>query len=128
MGTSVEKWKRDGQTPLENHNITTSQKRNSNLQRHRQTVSNRPNSTITDWTLLFKPVSSLVWHQRNPPNAHATTAASTQWSITCYTAPNYDDERDKLRKEVGIGGLWTEKLLGEPEFIEHTLGAFTLRV
>ena len=35
--------------------------------------------------------------------------------------PKYDRERDKLRKEVGIGGLWTEKLLGEPEFIEHTL-------
>jgi len=34
---------------------------------------------------------------------------------------NYDWERDKLRKEVGIGGLWTEKLLGEPEFIEYTL-------
>jgi len=35
--------------------------------------------------------------------------------------PNCDSERDKLRKEVGIGGLWTGKLLGETEFTEHTL-------
>ena len=33
----------------------------------------------------------------------------------------YDRERAKLRKQVGFGGMWTEKLLGDPDFIHHTL-------
>ena len=34
---------------------------------------------------------------------------------------NYDKEREKLRKEVGIGSMRVEKLLGYPKLIKHTL-------
>ena len=33
----------------------------------------------------------------------------------------HDKERAKLMKEVGIGGMWIEKLLGNPKFIPFTL-------
>jgi len=33
----------------------------------------------------------------------------------------YEREREKLRKQVGLGGMWIEKLLGDPDFIHHTL-------
>jgi hypothetical protein len=33
----------------------------------------------------------------------------------------YDKERVKLMKEVGIGGMWVEKLLGHPKIIPFTL-------
>jgi hypothetical protein len=103
--------------------MTTSQKRNSNLQPHWQTVSNHPNSTIKDQALLFKPVSSLVQQCSIEGTPKCTCNNGCIESVEHYLlhCPNYDDERDKLRKEVGLGGLWTEKLLGEPEFIEHTL-------
>ena len=35
--------------------------------------------------------------------------------------PTYDEQRAKLTKKVGLGGMWIEKLLGYPEFIKHTL-------
>jgi hypothetical protein len=35
--------------------------------------------------------------------------------------PLYDKERAKLMKEVSIGGMWVEKLLGHPTFIPFTL-------
>ena len=34
---------------------------------------------------------------------------------------NYDEEREKLRKEVGMGSMRVEKLLGYPKLINHTL-------
>ena len=33
----------------------------------------------------------------------------------------FDRESEKLRKEVGIGGMKVEKLLGYPKFIKPTL-------
>ena len=35
--------------------------------------------------------------------------------------PNYDKEREKLFKRVGIDGMWIEKLLGHPKLIPKTL-------
>jgi hypothetical protein len=35
--------------------------------------------------------------------------------------PNYDQERAKLIKKVGIEGMWIEKLLGYPKFVNHKL-------
>jgi ribonuclease HI len=35
--------------------------------------------------------------------------------------PRYERQRAKLAKEVGIGGMWIEKLLGYPEMIQSTL-------
>ena len=33
----------------------------------------------------------------------------------------YDQQRAKLQRNVGVGGIWTEKLLGIPEIITYTL-------
>ena len=33
----------------------------------------------------------------------------------------YDRERAKLTEQVGFGSMWTEKLLGELDFIHYTL-------
>src|SRR5262245_61250065 len=33
----------------------------------------------------------------------------------------YDRQREKLRKKVGCGGMWMEKLLGHPRLIKYTL-------
>jgi hypothetical protein len=35
--------------------------------------------------------------------------------------PRYDQQRSKLVKKVGIGGMWTEKLLSYPEMIKFTM-------
>jgi len=35
--------------------------------------------------------------------------------------PKYDKERSKLIKNVGVGGMWIEKLLGNLKFIKFTL-------
>jgi len=35
--------------------------------------------------------------------------------------PKYDRQRATLMKEVGIGGMWVEKLLGYSKFVTHTL-------
>ena len=37
------------------------------------------------------------------------------------TCPNYERERDKLRKETGIQGMRIESLLGDPNIIPSTL-------
>src|SRR5438876_73717 len=33
----------------------------------------------------------------------------------------YDQQREKLRRNVGFGGMWVENLLGQPRLIKHTL-------
>jgi hypothetical protein len=33
----------------------------------------------------------------------------------------FDQQRAELIKKVGIGGMEAEKLLGDPDFIKHTL-------
>jgi hypothetical protein len=33
----------------------------------------------------------------------------------------YDRQREKLRRNVGFGGMWMEKLLGHPRLIKYTL-------
>jgi hypothetical protein len=35
--------------------------------------------------------------------------------------PRYDRQRAKLVKNVGVDGMWMEKLLGRPRMIGHTL-------
>ncbi len=35
--------------------------------------------------------------------------------------PKYDKERSKLIKNVGVGGMWTEKLLNYAKFFKFTL-------
>jgi hypothetical protein len=35
--------------------------------------------------------------------------------------PKYDRQRHKLIKNVGIGGMWVEKLLGNTSSVKHTL-------
>ena len=37
------------------------------------------------------------------------------------TCPNYERERDKLRKETGTQGMGIESLLGDPNIIHSTL-------
>ena len=45
---------------------------------------------------------------------YATSGGSAQCN-------KYDRERAELIKNVGIGGMEVEKLLGDPDFITHTL-------
>ena len=33
----------------------------------------------------------------------------------------YERQYARLRKQVGIGGMWIEKLLGDPELVQYML-------
>jgi hypothetical protein len=45
---------------------------------------------------------------------------SLTYSTIFYTVPDMTDNV-RSTKEVGIGGMWIEKLLGYPEMIQYTL-------
>ena len=51
---------------------------------------------------------------------------SCEWGIESVRhylliCPNYEQERDKLRRNVGMQGMRVENLLGDPQLIHHTL-------
>jgi hypothetical protein len=33
----------------------------------------------------------------------------------------YEEERDRMRKEMGIEGMRVSKLLGDPKLVQHTI-------
>jgi len=59
-------------------------------------------------------------HEESPECSCGSGAIETveHFLIHC---PKYDKERSKLIKNVGVGGMWIEKLLGYPKFIKLTL-------
>src|SRR5579859_3616458 len=111
--TSCNEWEqawKNGKGMARHHNITTSQKSNSNLQRHQQTVSNHPNSTIMEQILLFKPVSSHWFGIKETPECTCNNGCIESVEHYLLHCPNYNHERDKLRKEVGIRGWENQNL------------------
>src|SRR5271169_4727993 len=59
-------------------------------------------------------------HEESPECSCSSGAIETaeHFLIHCL---KYDKERSKLIKNVGIGRMWIEKLLGYPKFIKLTL-------
>jgi hypothetical protein len=59
-------------------------------------------------------------HEESPECSCGSGAIETveHFLIHC---PKYDKERSKLIMNVGVGGIWIEKLLGYPKFIKLTL-------
>ena len=61
------------------------------------------------------------FHHEESPECSCGSGASETVEHFLLHCPKYDKERDKLIKNVGVGGMWIEKLLGYPKFIKFTL-------
>jgi len=61
------------------------------------------------------------FHHEESPECPCSSGAIETVEHFLIHCPKYDKERSKLIKNVGVGGMWIEKLLGNPKFIEFTL-------
>ena len=61
------------------------------------------------------------FHYEESPECSCGSGAIETVEHFLIHCPKYDKERSKLIKNVGVGGMWMEKLLGHPKFIKFTL-------
>ena len=61
------------------------------------------------------------FHHEDSPECSCGSGAIETVEHFLIHCPKYDKERSKLIKNVGVGGMWIEKLLGYSKFIKFTL-------
>ena len=61
------------------------------------------------------------FHHEDSPECSCGSGAIETVEHFLVHCPKYDKERAKLIKNVGVGGMWIEKLLSYPKFIQFTL-------
>ena len=102
------------------HQTSATRNKHQAVQHYHKTSANTTVSQVKNGTLLVKPISSSIPYRKSPLCECGDGAIENveHYLLIC---SRYDRERAKLTKQVGFGGMWTEKLLGDPDFIQHTL-------
>jgi len=69
------------------------------------------------------PLNHYLHHLGIEDSSQCTCGSGAIESVEHYLlhCPKYDRQRAALTRKVGIGGMWIEKLLGNPKLVKHTL-------